>query len=175
MSNNYLDQKNLARLAEINKTQTKQMEQFLSMNPNFQNRFEAINNMYSNLPLDIVIDLSMFSEQELPIESESIVTLNNTIIEEQAIQAANDYQQSKEDYRDKDYADNMTMNYLDVLSFGAVLSSLYWAQRIRTGFNKDKSLIWVRLKNLLKSTPKTMMAFGKDLLKKSRVTIIKRI
>ncbi len=135
MSNNYLDQKNLARLAEINKTQTKQMEQFLFMNPNFQNRFEAINNMYSNLPLDIVIDLSMFSEQELPVESESIVTLNNTIIEEQAIQAANDYQQSKEDYRDKDYADNMTMNYLDVLSFGAVSSSLYWAQRMAFGKN----------------------------------------
>ena len=85
MSNNYLDQKNLARLAEINKTQTKQMEQFLSMNSNFQNRFETINNMYSNLPLDIIIDLSMFSDEELPVESESIVSLNNTIIEEQAI------------------------------------------------------------------------------------------
>ena len=56
MSNNYLDQKNLARLAEINKTQTKQMEQFLSMNPNFQNRFEAINNMYSNLLLHLMAE-----------------------------------------------------------------------------------------------------------------------
>ena len=137
MSTEYIKQQELAKIARIEQTKSSQINNYLEQNPRFVDRFYTINEMFSNLPLDITVNLAQFSDEELPLDSQSISDLNDKYIEEQQIQLANDYEEVKQEYQSKDYADNMTMNFLDVVTAGAVSTMLYGVGKIAFGKNYD--------------------------------------
>tara|TARA_R100000742_G_C4279602_1_gene104695 strand:+ start:945 stop:6980 length:6036 start_codon:yes stop_codon:yes gene_type:complete len=135
MSSNYLEQAAIAKLARIEQMRLKEVNDLIDQNPRFLNRFEAINEMFSNLPVEITMNLAQFSDEELPIDSQSIVDLNDNYIEQQSIQVANAYEESKKEYQTKDFADNMTFNYIDVLTFGGFSSALWGVNKLIWGSN----------------------------------------
>ena len=118
-----LEQESLANQAQRTKLRYQQAESYLDANPDFEQRVFDISERYAIMPPELIFEAAA---SKVHVDSKSMQDLCELYTKEWCTQAANDWQTVSEQYKNRDYADDMTMNYVDLLfGIGGTIQSLY--------------------------------------------------
>ncbi len=118
-----LEEQALANQAQRTKLRYQQAERYLDANPDFEQRVFDISERYAIMPPELIFEAAA---SKVHVDSKSMQDLCELYTKEWCTQAANDWQVVSEQYKNKDYADDMTMNYVDLLfGIGGTIQSLY--------------------------------------------------
>jgi len=126
MLNDIYDISNLGNQSQRLKSRYKQMNDYIALNPAFEQRYLALTERY-NFPPELLKPLA--EQEDIPVDAKALQELSDMWVMEKAVQAANDWADVSKEYKSRGYNDDMQMNMLQVFGIGYGIDNALWMLR----------------------------------------------